>query len=124
MKPTPQPGSEERVSVTIARLILRTRASRRNLMFWLTLATLGATALGAFVLMEPLAEAPLLFLIYWAFVGFMLLFLILLALYDLLSVGREIRAEAREQGVYPGQTPVTDLSPDEEESPDEDSRSS
>ncbi len=120
MKPSPPPGPNERVSVTMARLILRTRSSRRNLMFWLTHATLGATALGALVLMDKLAEVPLLFLAYWPLVGFMLFFLLLLALYDLLSVGREIRAEARENGTLPSQTNTQVKSPDDSKSPQED----
>jgi len=119
MNQTPQPGSNERYSVSIARAILRTRVYRRNLMFWLTLALLGATALGAFVLMESMVEAPLFFLLYWGFVGFLLFFLLMLALYDLLSVGREIRAEARAAEAREAQRDLSDLDVQPEPFPDE-----
>ncbi len=82
-------------SASLAQTILRDRSLRRSLMFWGTLATLFAAFLGGFVLMDSLTQSPMAFAVYWLVVGFLVIFLLLLSLYDMLSVPRELRKESK-----------------------------
>ncbi len=76
---------------------LRNRTARRRLMFRSTLVLLGLWAAGHFVLADRLARAPLFFLLHWTLVAFLALFLVVLALYDLLRVRREFHRESLDE---------------------------
>ncbi len=83
--------SQESISnlLTYCRGILSNRTLRRKWLGWIT----AILVLGFFVGAVPggswLESRPLYFLIYWAGIIWLLIFVILFALYDLLSVLRE-----------------------------------
>ena len=76
----------------IARAILAHRSLRRQVLFWLTLGTMAACGLGWFGL-AWMQDRPLLMLVWWGGVAVLTLGILGLALFDLLVVAKEIRAE-------------------------------
>jgi hypothetical protein len=70
---------------------VRRRSWRRNFMFWLTAALLGACVLGSTILKADLAKPPIRFLVYWSLVALSAILLVILAVYDLLQVTRPLR---------------------------------
>ena len=76
-------------------VVLHTRKFRRNLLFGLTLAMLVLVLVGSMLIGESLARRPVVFAIYWALCFLMLFGVLALALYDLMRVRKEHRAEMR-----------------------------
>ena len=72
-------------------VIIRHRPYRRNLLFGLTLVTLLMVFLGAAPLTEVLSQSPFGFAVYWIACFFLVGFVLLLAVYDLIAVRREHR---------------------------------
>ncbi|MGH8045770.1 MAG: hypothetical protein ACREKL_00870 [Chthoniobacterales bacterium] len=84
------------VAVSIG--IMRDQFQRRRVMFILVLASLCMLAAGTFLLWNFFTTHPLAFALYWLACGWLLICVILLAVYDLLMVmrrGREERSAAR-----------------------------
>ena len=67
-------------------LLLRNRALRRKLMFFVSIAAMLAVFVGGVLIIDFLVENPWLFVIYWFLAGTLVLSMILLALYDMLRV--------------------------------------
>ncbi len=84
------------VALLIAHAILATRPLRRRVLFWLTLANMAACGLGWFAL-ERMEHTLWLMVAWWGGVAVLTIAILLLALYDLLVVGKEIRAEQKER---------------------------
>lgn len=76
--------------------VLRTRSLRRTLMFWATILMMGMTFTGAFLILDALSRSLILFAVYWGLVFLQVILLLLLAIYDMLSVGREFRTQSRQ----------------------------
>jgi len=83
-------------AIVIAHAILATRPLRRRVLFWLTLANLAACGLGWFAL-DRMQHHPWWMAAWWGGVAVLTFAILLLALYDLLVVGREIRAEQKDR---------------------------
>ena len=83
----------ERVALGLAAgwVIIRHRPYRRNLLFVSTLLTLLLVFLGAAPLTETLSKSPFWFAIYWIACFFMVGFVLLLAVYDLIAIRQEHR---------------------------------
>ncbi len=83
----------ERVALGLAAgwVIIRHRSYRRNLLFVSTLLTLLLVFLGAAPLTEVLNQSPFWFAIFWIACFFMVGFVLLLALYDLVAIRQEHR---------------------------------
>lgn len=78
-------------SLAMARGILASRYQRRQVMFFGMLLVMGQAFLGVVVIESFLTERPLLFAVYWLFCFVAVVFVLLLAVYDLLGVRREAR---------------------------------
>lgn len=78
----------------MALVALRERQTRRQLMFYLTLATMAIVTIG-FVFFSGLANAPVLLVAYWSFCLLMVCLMILLAVYDMASVRKEMRGQLK-----------------------------
>ena len=86
--------------LSIAAGIARDQSQRRRAMFVLTLAALAMLFAGTFALWTALAAHPLVFAIYWLACGWLVICVLLLAIYDLLVVirrGREEHIAARRE---------------------------
>lgn len=83
-------------AIVIAHAILATRPLRRRVLFWLTLANMAACGLGWFTL-ERMEHNLWLMVAWWGGVAVLTFAILLLALYDLLVVGKEIRAEQKDR---------------------------
>lgn len=77
----------------VSRLLLRDRGWRRRFMLWQLVVLLLALVLGTWPLDEWLRGEIIRFLLWWAGVVFLLVWLSLMAIYDL----SRIRAEALEE---------------------------
>ncbi|MGJ8678045.1 MAG: hypothetical protein ACSHX0_11050 [Akkermansiaceae bacterium] len=75
----------------LAKMILHSRGMRRKILFNLIIVLLVVVALGTWPLSSWLGENIWLFLIWWAGCFFYAIMIILLALYDILSVFKEER---------------------------------
>lgn len=84
------------VCVGLARMILHTREMRRKVLFQLVLVLLVIVCLGAWPLANWLAGSVWLFLIWWGASMFYGVMVILLAIYDMLSVAKEERQKLDE----------------------------
>ncbi len=96
LEPEKTPG-KSRPSAVTAKLILHTRALRRQVMFIGMLAAMGQVFLGALPLDKFLTERPTLMAIYWLVCLGLVLFIMLLAIYDLLVVRREEKQKLDEE---------------------------
>ena len=72
-------------------VIIRHRPYRRNLLFGLTLLALLMVFLGAAPLTTLLSQSPFWFAIYWIACFFLVGFVLLLAVYDLIAIRQEHR---------------------------------
>lgn len=79
--------------IQVSKGILRDRQVRRTVLFWLVAAALGLLGVGAVVLDGYLSQHVVLFLLYWGACLWLTATSLLLALYDLLAVRTEARAE-------------------------------
>ncbi len=78
--------------------VLRTKRLRRQFLFYLTLAALVMVGAGGTLLDPFLSGNPWVFAAYWLLCGGLAVLLMLLAVYDILSVGRDMRTEERQLG--------------------------
>jgi hypothetical protein len=86
--------------LAIAAGIAHSQRQRRGAMFALTLAALGTVFIGIFPFWNLFAAHPLFFAIYWLVCVWLVICVLLLAIYDLLMVmrrGREEHAAARRE---------------------------
>ncbi|MGC6425403.1 MAG: hypothetical protein ACON5H_00215 [Akkermansiaceae bacterium] len=79
------------LAVAIARVTLQERTRRRKLMSGILIAILAVFALGTWPLSSWLEGSLWLMLIWWGACACLCLFLVMLAVYDALSVVREER---------------------------------
>lgn len=96
------------VALRLGIFTLRDRASRRKLMFYISLGTLLQLGLGM-LLMGWLTKSIFLFVVYWGFCGFLVCLMLLMAVYDMLAVRQEQLRELhriREQ-VFGDENPPT-----------------
>ncbi len=84
-------GEQIALGVATGWVILRHRSYRRNLLFGSTLVTLVAVFIGAVPLNEVLSVHPLWFALFWLGCFLMVGFVLLLAVYDLISIRKEHR---------------------------------
>ena len=84
-----------RLVLAISTGIARDQAQRRRVMFILLLAALSMLAAGTFPLCSFFATHPLAFAIYWLVCGWIVICVMLMAIYDLLVVLRRGREEHR-----------------------------
>jgi len=75
----------------LARAILHNRAARRRMLGWILVAALALLAGGLWVVDDWLARNPWMFLLWWGGCALVTLVMMLFALYDALSVIREVR---------------------------------
>ena len=73
---------------------LRYRPWLRQLMFYLTLATVGQLFIGA-VLLDRISRSFWVFILFWGFCVLLVLLMMLLALYDILAIRVEQRNELK-----------------------------
>lgn len=85
------------VCTGLARMILHSREMRRKMLFQLVLVLLVVVVLGAWPLANWLGESIWLFLLWWGISMVYGLMVILLAVYDILAVISEERAEANDK---------------------------
>ena len=90
-----EPAAPDKVALSFATgfVILRTRKYRRNLLFGLTALAMFLVFGGMVILGDALMKKPVAFLIFWALVFLLVIFIIWLAIYDMLIVRREHRAK-------------------------------
>lgn len=81
------------ISVAIARVTLMERSRRRKLISGILIAILFLFGLGNWPLEKLLANSLWVMLLWWGGCAFLCLFLVMLALYDALSVVKEERAK-------------------------------
>ena len=84
------------VCVGLARMILHSREMRRKMLFQLVVVLLVIVGLGAWPLSDWLGNSVWLFLIWWGFSMLYGTMIILLAIYDMMSVVKEEREKMRE----------------------------
>ena len=65
---------------------VKSRRSRRNIMFVICLGAMALVAAGFFPMRAWLEERPLFFLGYWGFTFLVVVLLMMLALYDILRI--------------------------------------
>ena len=75
-----------RMAVAISKTLLRHQQSRRKLMFAVSVAAMLVTFLGFTLLEGFLSDHPLLFAFYWLLCAGLVIFMVLLAIYDLATV--------------------------------------
>ena len=80
-------------SMGLAKAILHDRTQRRKFLFQLTLFLLALVIVGYWPLSGWLASSLWLFLLWWAGVAFLTLWILLFAFYDMLRVVQEERDE-------------------------------
>ena len=80
--------------IALAIVFLRTRRLRRTAMFWLAIVVMAMVTLGGWFIDGALESQPLIFATYWFLCFVLVIFLLLLAFYDMLMTPREMRAEA------------------------------
>ncbi|MEM7012022.1 MAG: hypothetical protein AAF585_11120 [Verrucomicrobiota bacterium] len=80
--------------IALAIVFLRTRRLRRTTMFWLAIVVMVQVTLGGWFIDKALESRPVIFVTYWFLCFGLVMFLLLLATYDLLVTPREMRAEA------------------------------
>ncbi len=81
-------------AVKVGLLVLRDRQSRRKLMFYITLAAMIQLGFGVLIL-HHLAGSLILFVLYWGFCLVLVCIMVLLAMYDMLAVRQEQKAELK-----------------------------
>ncbi len=88
----------ERVALGLAAgwLLVRHRSCRRNLLFVSTLLTLVMVFLGSAPLTGALGKSPFWFSIYWVACFFLVGFVLLLAIYDLIMIRKEHRERMKQ----------------------------
>lgn len=77
----------------IATGLVRDRQSRRAVLFSAVLAALLMAFAGTVLIAAPLGASPWIFLLYWSICIVLTFFSLLLAVHDLLMLGREARQE-------------------------------
>lgn len=80
--------------IALAIVFLRTRRLRRTAMFWVAVVVMVLVTLGGWFIDGALESQPIIFATYWFLCFGLVIFLMLLALYDMLMTPREMRAEA------------------------------
>jgi len=75
-------------------LALRYKPWRRRLMFYVSIAAMVQLTVG-WIIMETLMKSLTAFTLYWGLCGCLVLFMLLLALYDMLAVKQEQSAELK-----------------------------
>lgn len=90
----PSPGWAQ-VALKLGFFGLRHRPWRRKIMFYLTLGTMAQFALG-WVLMDHLSKSLLGFTLFWGVCAFLVVMMLLLALYDMLAVRQEQQLALRQ----------------------------
>lgn len=103
-----------RMAITIVLVVLRTRVLRRKLMFATCIGVMVLTFLGVVVLEEFLDERLWFFLAYWIVTGGLVLFLLLLAFYDMLRVRAEL-SEGRIQSLKELESALEQIKKEKEE---------
>lgn len=108
------PGNDSpswaRLALRVGYFSLRHRIWRRKLMLYVTLLAALQVAIGALIL-DRLLQSALLYLGYWSFCGFLVILMLLLAMYDMLAVRQEQRMELkrlREQMIAEQQEQLSD----------------
>ena len=84
-----------RTILTISRVLLQDKEARRKIMFYSSIITMVLVFSGAFLLSGTLQKSWVLFLGFWGLCFASTLFMLLMALYDLLSVRAQHRLEMR-----------------------------
>ncbi len=82
------------MAVAVFLTLLRVRQARRKMMFAVSIATMLVTFFGFTLLEGFLADHPLLFAIYWFFCIGLVLFMLLLAIYDMAAVKGDLDVRA------------------------------
>jgi hypothetical protein len=81
--------------IQVSKGLIRDQRSRRAVMFYSIVISLVLVFAGSTFLWSTLRDHPLVFLIYWAGCGWLVLLAVLLALYDMLKVRTDGRRERR-----------------------------
>ncbi len=85
-----------RLAINISIGIAFDQRLRRKAMFVLTLAALILLFVGTTILWPTFPDHPLFFAIYWLICAWLTVCVILLSIYDLLTVGRQHRRDVRQ----------------------------
>ena len=89
-------GENVAMGLAAGLLLVRHRFHRRNLLFVLTLLTLVMVFLGAVPLTGLLGESPFRFALYWIACFFLVGFVLILAIYDLIMIRKEHRERMKQ----------------------------
>ncbi|MCH2061634.1 MAG: hypothetical protein MK183_13510 [Verrucomicrobiales bacterium] len=76
---------------------LRIRAARRKIMFYALAGTILTVYLGFALLDEFLSKHPFIFAIYWLYCAVLVVFMLILAVYDMAAVKREMHIRAKQE---------------------------
>ena len=76
---------------------LRIRAARRKIMFYAMVGTILAVYLGFSLLDEFLSKHPLIFAVYWLYCAVLVVFMLILAVYDMAAVKSEMNIHAKQE---------------------------
>ena len=76
---------------------LRIRAARRKIMFYAMVGTFLAVYLGFSLLDGFLSKHPLIFAIYWLYCAVLVVFMLILAVYDMAAVKSEMNIHAKQE---------------------------
>ena len=87
-----EPSGWFTLALNLGLFTLRDLTARRRLMFYLTISAMVQLALGLFIL-NQLSKSILIFVFYWSFCMLQVCLMMLLALYDMLTVKRDQQAE-------------------------------
>ena len=85
------------MAVALFLTLLRVRQTRRKMMFTVTLASMLFAFLGFTLLDAFLTEHPLLFALYWFFCTSLVLFMLLLSIYDYAAVKGDMNRRSDQQ---------------------------
>lgn len=76
---------------------LRIRAARRKIMFYALAGTILTVYLGFALLDGFLSKHPFIFAIYWLYCAVLVVFMLILAVYDMAAVKREMHIRAKQE---------------------------
>lgn len=80
------------LAIATGLVVIRNRDLRRRLMFWLAMGAMGIVLLGMTVLEADLNDSVVFLTAYWGFCFVLVILMFLLAVYDMLSVSKELRS--------------------------------
>ena len=86
-----------KMAVAVFLTLLRIRQTRRRMMFVVSLGAMFFAFLGVTLLENFLGDHPLLFAVYWFFCMGLVLFMLLLAIYDFAAVKGELNLRSDEE---------------------------